>query len=78
MAKIKKNRYCRGCGKILTTEKAWRKVCDECRGLIAVGSTEDIVEFERLRKNFNCTHKTLYTYGRFTEYIEHLKERVKG
>lgn len=77
MANIKGGKKCRGCGRFFIAQGGRGKVCEECGKLIALGHSKDLLEFERLREKFNREHNTDYTYGKFAEYIDYIKARVK-
>lgn len=72
----KGNRQCKGCGELFVPEKAGDKICGECRELLALGGTKNVIEFERLRNRYNTRHGTSLTYGQFEQHIKNLKAKL--
>lgn len=74
----KNSKRCRGCGEFFVPQKASDKICGECRELLAVGDTKDVLEFERLRSRYNTRHLVNITYGQFEQHIARLRRAVKS
>ncbi len=72
----KKSKQCRGCGELFVPEKAGDKICGECRELLALGGTKNVIEFERLRNRYNTRHSASRTYGQFEQHIKSIKKQV--
>lgn len=73
----KGSKRCRACGSFFLPERAGRRLCPECRELTAMGRTDNILEFERMRDRYNGRHGTFLTYGQFSEYIAQIRTRIK-
>lgn len=69
---------CRGCGRRYRPTVSRQKSCSECRRLIvSVKQNSNVLEFERLREEFNRKNGCYLTYGEFVAWLDSLSRRCR-